>query len=231
MGFVDLSFRDRTAVVEIARPPVNAFSHAVLAELRSVWQELTDHPPNGVVLTGAGSVFCAGIDVKELASASDDERRALVAEINAMVALLYGLPTATVAAVNGHAIGAGVVVALACDFRLVADTELRLGLTEVTAGVSYPAGPMAVVNAELDPGRRRRLVLTGELLDARQAIAAGLVDECVDAEQLVAIAVERATTLASAPGYATVKRQLRGETIARLQAIVSDPATDGGLTT
>lgn len=230
MGFVEVSWHDGTAVVALTRPPVNALSHDMVEELRATWQELTENPPNGVVLTGAGSVFCAGVDVKELAHHSDDQRRAMAAGINAMITLLYGLPTATVAAVNGHAIGAGVVLVLACDARFVADSDLRLGLTEVTAGVSYPAGPMEVVKAELDPVMRRRLVLTGQLIDGPQARAAGLVDELAAAVELVERAVERAQTLASAPGYATVKRQLRGETLARMEAIVNDPAISSGLT-
>lgn len=230
MGFVDVSWHDGTAVVALARPPVNALSHQLVEELQATWQELTDNPPYGVVLTGSGSVFCAGVDVKELPQQSDDQRRAMVAGINAMITLLYGLPTATVAAVNGHAIGAGVVLVLACDTRFVADGDLRLGLTEVTAGVSYPAAPLEVVKAELDPTTRRRLVLTGELIDGHQALGAGLVDQRVAEADLIALAVAQARSLAGAPGYATVKRQLRGETLARMEAIVNDPAVSSGLT-
>jgi enoyl-CoA hydratase len=85
----------------------------------------------------------------------------MVSHINRAITMLYGLPTATVAAVNGHTIGGAFVVMLACDTRIAADTGAKLGLTEVTAGIPYPACSMEVVKAEIEPSYRRHLVLTG----------------------------------------------------------------------
>ena len=89
----------------------------------------------------------------------------MVAHINAALTILYGLPTATVAAVNGHAIGGAFVAVLACDTRVAADTAAELCLTEVTAGIPYPACPMEIVKAEIEPTCRRHLVPTGETID------------------------------------------------------------------
>lgn len=78
-----------------------------------------------------------------------------------MLLRLYGPPIPTVAAVNEHALGGGLMIALGCDVRFVARGAHKLGLTQVTAGVPFPAVPIAVAHAELTPSAARRLVLTG----------------------------------------------------------------------
>jgi enoyl-CoA hydratase len=144
-----------------------------------------------------------------------------VRTINSAITELYGFPAATVAAVNGHAIGGAFVMMLACDARLAAETQAKLGLTEVTAGIPYPAAPIAVVNAEIEPGYRRHLVLSGELIDPPTALARGLVDDLVAPVELIPRAVELARARASASAYELVKEQLKREALARMREIVA----------
>jgi enoyl-CoA hydratase/carnithine racemase len=140
MGLIRVERRQATAVVAFARPPMNAFNLPLVEELHARLVGLTEKPPaGGVVLTGEGSVFSAGVDFKEGRGYTPDRKARMVGQINAALTLLYGLPTATVAAVNGHAIGGAFVAMLSCDTRVAADTQARLGLTEVTAGIPYPA--------------------------------------------------------------------------------------------
>jgi hypothetical protein len=136
----------------------------------------------------------------------------MVSDINAAITILYGLPTPTVAAVNGHAIGAGFVVMLACDARLATDADTKLGLTEVTAGIPYPACPMEVVNAEIEPSWRRHLVLSGEIISSHAAQVRGLLDDVVAHQELLDRAVELARLRAAAPSYPQVKDQLKHDT-------------------
>ena len=138
-----------------------------------------------------------------------------------MITLLYGLPTATVAVGNGHAIGGAFVVMLACDARVAVASGAKLGLTEVTAGIPYPAGPMEVVRAGIEPSYRRHLVLSGEMIDPLTAHSRGLIDELVPANGLLTRAVELARTRAATASYARVKEQLRSEVVARMRAIVA----------
>ena len=221
MALIRVERRGETAVLVFARPPVNAFNLPFLAELDARIGELVeDVPAGGVVVTGDGGAFSGGVDFKEVPGYSASERAQTIGHINAMVAALYGLPAATVAAVNGHAIGGAFVVMLACDTRLLAAGDARLGLTEVTAGIPYPACAMEVVKAELEPGIRRHLVMSGELIDPARALANGIADELVSAESLVARAVELARERSRARSYAVVKRQLKGETLARMREII-----------
>jgi enoyl-CoA hydratase len=228
LASVSLEQCDTTALVTFDRPPVNAIDMELIEGFREVVEQLAaSPPPGGLVLTGAGRAFSAGIDFKEVPRYAPEQQALTVAHVNAAVAALYGLPTCTVAAVNGHAIGGAAVMALACDVRLAADTDLKIGLTEVTAGIPYPACPIEIVRAEIEPSFRRHLVLSGELIDASEARAHGIVDELVAPDALVARAVELARVRAAASAYAQVKRQLKGAVLERMEAIVAgtgDPA-------
>jgi enoyl-CoA hydratase len=100
-----------------------------------------------------------------------------------------------------------------------------MGLTEVTAGIPYPACPMEVVKAEIEPAWRRHLALSGELVDAAAARAHGLIDEIVAPEGLLPRAVDLARARNAAPAYARVKAQLKADALARMGHIL-DTACD-----
>jgi enoyl-CoA hydratase len=226
MALIRIERRQETAVVFFARPPVNAFNLPFVEELHTRLDELaTNIPEGGVVVTGEGHAFSGGVDFNEVPSYTTDQRARMVGHINAAITILYGLPTATVAAVNGHAIGGAFVAMLACDTRLAADTEAKLGLTEVTAGIPYPACPMEIVKAEIEPNYRRHLVLTGETIDPRAAQARGLVDDLVAPRELLQRAIELAQMRAAAASYGQVKDQLRRDTLSRMREII-DTARD-----
>lgn len=227
MSLIRLERHGDTTIVVFARPPANAFDLDFAAAFRARVDALVASPPaGGVVVTGEGRVFSGGVDFKAVPSYDAAQKARMIGDINAAITALYALPTATVAAVNGHAIGGAFVVMLACDVRLAVNAEAKLGLTEVTAGIPYPACPMEVVRAEIEPSYRRHLVLSGAIIDPRTAHARGVVDELVPPEALLPRAVEVARERASARSYARVKEQLRGGAIARMRAIVataSDP--------
>lgn len=220
---VETSDRDGVRVVALARPPVNAvdlpFADAIGAALEAA---AADAGCRALVLAGGPPSFCAGVDVKAVPGYDAAARAEMIRRINRTIRALYGMPKPTVAAVGGHAIGAGLVVALACDFRLVADGPHRLGLTEVAAGIPYPAAPLAVVRAELDRHTARDLVLSGRIFGPADPVAARVFDAVLPAERLVDAAVERARDAAGLPAYAVVKRQLKGEALTRLERIVED---------
>lgn len=213
-----------TAVIWLSRPPVNALDAEMVRELRDVFEGYTTDPPaRGLVLAHDGPVFCGGVDVKAVPTYSSDRRRSMADDINVMITALYGLPSPTVAAVNGHAIGAGFVLLLACDVRLAVDADFKLALTEVTAGVPYPAGPLEVVHAELDPNQQRTLVLTGDAITPAEAHHRGIIDETPTSEVLLLRAIELARIRSDASAYRVIKQQLRGPVLERMRTIVDRP--------
>jgi enoyl-CoA hydratase len=216
-----------TALITLERPPLNALDPAMLEALLEALARVAAEPPTaGVVLTGAGRAFTAGVDTRVVATADDALRARLVLAINRLATALYALDVPVVAAFNGHSIGAGIVMGLAADRRIAARNEARFGLTEVTAGIPYPSAALEVVRAGLAEPHLSRLVLGGETLGLAEAIATGMIDEAVEPADLLPHAVSIARSLAAGAAFAAVKRQLRAALRARLAAIVasgSDP--------
>jgi enoyl-CoA hydratase len=212
--------RDGVRVLSLARPPVNALDFALVRALGAAFERAADVSCRALVLTGIPGVFSAGIDTKRLAVYDARERAEMLRGVNRTLLALYALPKPCVAAISGHALGAGLVLALACDARIAAAGAFRLGLTEAAAGVPFPAGPLALVRAELAPESLRRLALSSAALPPDAPQLAGVVDRVVAADRLLDDAVANARELAAQPAFAAVKRQLRGDTIARMKQIV-----------
>jgi enoyl-CoA hydratase len=220
------------AVVRIDRPPANALDLTLLSEGRRCAEELAAAPPGAVVLTGRDGFFSAGMDLKLAPALGAEGQRDAVAGINALFAAWYAFPRPVVAAVNGHAIAGGLILALCADYRVGTAGPGRYGLTEVKVGFPYPALAMAVVRAELSPAAARKLALRAQLIDAAQATEMGLLDELVDGDPLPR-ATALAGELAQLPpnAYEQTKRQLRAGTIAAAGELAGsgDPLLAGWL--
>jgi enoyl-CoA hydratase/carnithine racemase len=160
-----------------------------------------------VVLTGTGTVFSAGVDLRRIVEGGPEYvARFLPALTDALLAV-FDHPRPVVAAVNGHAIAGGCVLAAACDVRLMSGGTI--GLTELSVGVPFPLAVLEIVRTVVGPAAAR-LALTAETLTPEEAYRIGLVDAVVPAPDLLDEAVRRAGALAAFPAdaYALTKRQL-----------------------
>jgi enoyl-CoA hydratase len=221
------------ALVRIDRPPANALDLELLRESHALLEELGGEEPAAVVITGRGGFFSAGVDLKVAPTLGPDEQAAMVDGINRMFAGWYGFPRPVVCAVNGHAIAGGMILALCGDHRVGAPTG-KLGLTELRAGIPYPAVAIAVVRAELTPAAARRLVLGAQLVEPGAALDLGVLDEIWEADELLPRALEVATELAELPAstYGRVKHQLRAPALAEIERALdagADPMLGGWL--
>jgi|SRR5690349_17958065 len=228
---VTTSVIDDTLLIAIDRPPVNALDFDTIIELERVFTSSAQKAPrNGVVLTGEGQVFSAGVDVRAFVSYNRDQRNAMVRAITRMVAQLLAIPRPVVAAVNGHALGGGFVLMLGCDYRIATDSELaKLGMTEAQAGIPFPAGPVEIIRNELAPELLRHLALSSAVLTPRDFLQSRVLDELCRAGDLRSRALAMATKLAAQPGFQAVKRQVRGELLERINRFVAsgrDPFLD-----
>jgi len=205
-------------LVRLSRPPVNALTSESIAELTAVLRAEVDAGARALVLTGDGGCFCAGLDLKLVGAYDDGQTRAMVADLDELMHVLYTLPIPTVCAVNGHALAGGLILPLSCDVRIATTADCRLGLTEVRAGVPFPEVPMQVVLAELSAAAARLLCLTGMTMAGEQAKAMGLVDELAAPDGLVARAMAVATDLAGLELYPQIKAHLRRDVAAAMAA-------------
>jgi enoyl-CoA hydratase len=199
----------------------------LLEEGKRLADELVADPPAAVVLTGREGFFSAGADLKIAPTLDADGQRGMVEGINRIFAAWYGFPRPVVAAVNGHAIAGGLILALCADYR-VGSTDGKYGLTELKAGLPYPVVAMAVVRAELNALAARRLVLGADLVGAREALDAGAFDEVAEPDQVLHRATEVARELSLLPSeaYEKVKHQLRGPILEEALA-KPDPLLEG----
>ncbi|MEM9704712.1 MAG: enoyl-CoA hydratase/isomerase family protein [Pseudomonadota bacterium] len=207
-----LTSKDGVSILTFDRPPLNAFDYETLQETVEALEALAAAPPaSGVVITGANGIFSAGVDVKALPTYDTGKRREVGQLITAVTAHLTAIPTPVVAAVNGHAIGAGFIVILCCDYRIVVDDpKIKLSLPEIAAGLPFPNGPRAVVHHELPSPLRRRLTLMGDAISPPEMAAFNLVDDLAAPDDLMADAIAASKKLSGHAGFTVIKQQIRG---------------------
>jgi enoyl-CoA hydratase/carnithine racemase len=192
--FVSLERRhDGVALVRLDRPKMNALSSELLEQLEGVAKELTADPPGAVVVWGGERIFAAGADIAEFDGPDDAGvvggrfRRALDA--------LAAVPRATIAAINGYALGGGCEVALACDLR-VAAADAKLGQPEVLLGIVPGGGGTQRLPRLVGPSRAKDILYSGRHVGADEALRIGLVDRVVPAADVLDTALEWAAELA-----------------------------------
>jgi enoyl-CoA hydratase len=201
------------AVLTFDRPPLNAIDEQVVTELASATEELERDPAVRAVLVRSAleGVFMAGADITEFQRIQDEGAdRALVAQ--QVFTRFAELPQPTVAAINGHALGGGLELALVCDFRFAARADGALiGLPEVRLGLLPGAGGTQRLTALVGPGRATELIMKGLQLSPEQAHAGGIVHFLVEPDELDAAARDYAVRLARQAPIALrgIKRAIR----------------------
>jgi enoyl-CoA hydratase len=221
--YLQIEREDGVATLRLDRPPVNAIDNDLLDEASAELARLeAQSEVRALVVTGAGACFSAGLDLKLIPRYSAEQQQRAMRGINELVARLYALPLPTVAAINGHAIAGGLVIALGCDYRVATTGVCQIGLTEARAGIPFPAVAMAVVRAELTPAVARRLTLLAHTAGPEAALADGIVDELAAPDQLIARASAVARELGAIPrdAYARIKHQLRADAIAANRTVL-----------
>ncbi len=207
------------AVVTLANPPMNTMDATLLEKLANLFEGLAaDRSIRAAVVVADGPAFSAGLDLKAVPSLDRLGQRRLVDALNDGFGTLYAWPKPLVAAVNGHAIAGGLILALCADWRIVADVPMQISLAEVRVGVTYPVAALEIARAELAPSAARRLILLGETVDAAAAEALAIIDERVPADVLLARAIAQAERHACLPAqaFATIKRELRAAELERI---------------
>ncbi|OLF11173.1 enoyl-CoA hydratase [Actinophytocola xinjiangensis] len=196
MPTITIDRDDRVVTVTLNRPEVlNALNGEVLGELLDALVPLDADPGVGcLVITGSDRAFAAGADIREMSTKSSVDM--LTEDYFAGWDTFAALRTPKIAAVAGYALGGGCELAMMCDFVIAADTA-KFGQPEIKLGVIPGIGGTQRLTALVGKSKAMDLILTGRLMDAREAERAGLVARVVPADQLRAEAAEAAATIAS----------------------------------
>ena len=196
-GPVEVSLRDHVAVLRLTNAERrNVLDVPTATAMQEAVERLGRDPQvRAVVITGTEGVFAAGADIRELDTASAEENLAYNRRLRASVNAVAALPMPTIAALNGHALGGGLELALACLLR-VASTEAKLGLPEVRLGIIPATGGLARLPILIPRTAAAELALTGDLIDGTEAKELGLVNYAVPPEEVLDRALELATKIA-----------------------------------
>jgi enoyl-CoA hydratase/carnithine racemase len=208
---IDLQVSGAVAWLHLDRPAaLNALDRALTAAIEGALEDLAARDDVSVlVVAGRGRAFCAGNDIAEMASLTPAEAEALASRQAALMDRFSRLPQVTLAAIDGHALGGGLMLAVAQDLRIASD-RARLGLPEVTLGFN-PAYGIARLLDVVGGGHGRDLLLTGRTIHASEALRLGLVNRVVAAATLQSSAAAWAAELARSPraGLSATKQIVR----------------------
>lgn len=222
-GVIVRKIEGAVAVLTLNRPARrNALDRGMLVSLQQVLIHLrTDARVRVVILTGAGSSFCSGVDISQEGRRTFYEppqqtERLYQEHGQDLVRTLHSLPQVTIAAVNGPAVGWGTCLTTCCDFRL-ATGESFFRIPEIGLGMYYDVGCLYGLLALVGPAQAKRMTMMGEDIDAHEALRIGLVDRIAPTTELLAAAVEMARTMLrrDATALRSVKRQIHAATVAR----------------
>ena len=213
-----MSTRD-VAVVHLECGKANAMDENFLQVLSNALDQALLDGYRAVVLTGYERFFSAGLNLRSLPETADGMAD-FIDRFEDVMGKLLAFPRPVVAAVNGHALAGGVIMACACDVRVGAEGNFKIGLTEVDVGVPFPATALEIVRRVIAPSRAPSIIVGAEILDPKGALEAGLLDRVVPPERLLEDATAWAEQLGGKPSeaYRLAKQALIAPTVERIAA-------------
>ncbi len=222
---MQLERHDELAVLRMNAGKANAINDALLDGLSAQLDAFEASDARALVITGYERFFSAGLD---LVSFIDFDRAAMGAfmqRFDAVMLRVFSTSRPVVAAVNGHAIAGGCVLAMQADWRVLAEGKTRFGINETALGIGLPSTVVEPFRDQLAPDAFARACLGGELFDATTSKDLGLVHEIVAADNVETVALAKARALAAIPtaAYAQVKASLRRPAIAAIKASMASP--------
>src|SRR5262245_43649970 len=227
---IDSKIVDGIAVLTMTHGKANALDIEFCDALAGRFNDLREADAKAVVLTGPGKIFSAGVDLKRLSAGGADYTRRFLPALHRLYEAVFFHPKPVVAAVNGHAIAGGCVLACCADRRIMGRDAGRIGVTEILVGVPFPALAFEIVRFAVPPRYLSEFTLSGATYATDEALRLGWVHEVADSAQLInrAIAAAKELSLLSPAAFAQTKSQIREPVTERVKK--SGEATDKAVT-
>ncbi|GAB4170556.1 MAG: enoyl-CoA hydratase/isomerase family protein [Wenzhouxiangellaceae bacterium] len=223
-----ISHEDGIRELRLARPPVNALNPELVRKLLDALREAGTDGTRAVVLSGAPGLFSAGLDLPELLAMDRPAMEGFWVDLFGVLETLARSPIPVAAALTGHSPAGGTVLALFCDWRVMAEGDYRLGLNEVEVGLVVPPVIQRGLARLIGAYRAERHLVAGRMILASQALEIGLVDELRAAPDVVARALEWCRAHLALPQHAMLatRRLCRADLAALFDAEdATDPST------
>jgi enoyl-CoA hydratase/carnithine racemase len=225
MEMIQLEYDDGVALVKLNRSVTNALNLPLVDELAGILQGLEhDSDVRSLVLCSSNDKFFSiGFDIPHLFKLAQEDFETFYQAFNRACMHLYTLPKPTVAAITGHAIAGGCILALCCDYRFIADGRKLMGLNEIKLGVPVPYLADCILRHLVGTRHAREIMDAGEFYPPEESFHLGLVDQVFPLEQVLPRAVEKARSLGASPeeAFAMIKQNrvemVRAQILARLE--------------
>ena len=227
---IEVKSQDGIAVLTLAHGKANALDIEFCEALAARFNKMRDADVKAVVLTGQGKIFSAGVDLIRVSEGGAPYVRKFLPALHKLYDAVFHHPKPVVAAINGHAIAGGCVLAACADRRIMAREGGRIGVTEILVGVPFPAVAFEIVRFAVPPRHLPEFTLSGATYATDAALQRGWIDEIAEPADLLedAIAVAQELALLSPAAFAQTKKQIRQSVSERLAQ--SGEATDRAVT-
>jgi enoyl-CoA hydratase len=198
----------------------NAINHAFIDALKAALDETEREGARAVVLTASGRVFCGGLDLVTIYDYDREGMGRFVDAFDGMFERVFSFPRPVIAAINGHALAGGCVLAMAADYRLMQPGPFQIGVNEVAIGIAFPAVAFEITRQATPAAAAANVLLAGARLSPEEAVAAGIVHQLASAQGVVADAVAAAQRFAACGSEAVrhTKADLIAPVLARIEA-------------
>ena len=218
---ISLKSEEQIATLTLQNPPANALDPEFMEAIIGGLDEVESSDARALIVTGEGIAFSAGADLFRVLEADRDGIAYGVRTMSILFSRLFLFRKPTVVAVNGHAIAGGSVLTCACDYRVAAEGEYRLGFSELAVGVPFPRWALEILRFGSGWKHARDLALMARTFSVRQALSMGLVDEVVAADELMETAQRAAKRLARVPAgtYEVTKGALLAPAVDRVNKL------------
>lgn len=216
---IERTTRGDITILRMAHGKASALDLEFLRALIATFGEEERRDSGAVVLTGTGSIFSAGVDLFRIVDGGKKYVADFLAALDEAFLSVFEFEKPLVAAINGHAIAGGAILAFACDRRVLARGKATIGVPELKVGVPFPEVPLEIVRHVLAPPTFQEAVYTGRIYGVDDALAHGLADELCEGEALLERACTIAAELARIPSvsYGLTKRYAQAHTLAVLE--------------
>ncbi len=221
MEYLEISTTQGITTITLRRSKVNALHEPIVEELQEVFLQLERDPDvKAVILTGYGKFFSFGFDIPSLLGYRKEAFSLFLTKFTDLYSNLYLYPKPVIAAINGHAIAAGCMLALACDYRLMVQGRAKISLNEITFGASIFSGCVEMLRACVGQRNAERVLLSGDMYPADEALEMRLIDQITSRDRLQRDAEILAHHFANKDvvSFRSIKRLLRGPILDSMRA-------------
>jgi Delta3-Delta2-enoyl-CoA isomerase len=221
MNTIKVNIKDKIAVLSLNRGKSNAINAEMVAELNQMVKNIeNDDSIAGLILTGKDGFFSAGLDLIELYNYDEETIKKFWIDFLDLITTLVSFKKPMIAAISGHSPAGGCVLALCCDYRIMAEGKFIIGLNEVPIGIIIPESIFHLYSFWLGQANAYRFLLEGKLMHTQQALSTGLIDEVVNPESILHAAERKMLTYIKLErnAWQQSKKNMRAELLKKVSA-------------